>query len=230
MKRLCSICARGGSKGVPGKNIREMHGRPLIAHTVIQAKKSDLFTAIAISSDSDDILSAAKDAGADILIKRPDELATDQAGKIPVIRHCAIEAEKQLGIVHDLFFDLDVTSPLRHVSDIYNAVELMERTGAENMFSVTPADHSPYFNMVECDDKGVPTLSKDLIVPVVRRQDAPKVFDINGSIYGWKRDVLMTSDSLYQATTQVYEMPRERSIDIDVEIDFKFVELLMQAG
>src|SRR5438045_2301672 len=97
MKRLCTICARGGSKGIKGKNIRALLGKPLIAYSIEQAKMSGLFDAIAVSSDSDAILEAAGKCGADYLIKRPAELATDQAPKVPVIRHCVAEAEKLEG-------------------------------------------------------------------------------------------------------------------------------------
>jgi len=129
MKRLCTICARGGSKGVKGKNIRPLLGKPLIAHSIEQARKSGLFAAIAVSSDSDIILQIAKEWGVDFLIKRPDELATDHAAKLPVIRHCVAEVERQSGYCFDTIVDLDATSPLRSVEDICSAVALLEEGG-----------------------------------------------------------------------------------------------------
>ncbi len=227
MKRLCTICARGGSKGVKGKNIRELLGKPLIAHSIEQAKASKLFDVIAVSSDSDLILEIAKEWGADYLIKRPDELATDQAAKLPVIRHCAAEVEHQMGVSFDVIVDLDATSPLRSAEDIQNAVKVLEEAGAGNLITGMPARRSPYFNLVELNANDVVELSKPLKTAIVRRQDAPKCYDMNASIYVWKRDVLFNGDKLFNQDTKLYVMPEERSIDIDSELDFRFVEYLM---
>lgn len=229
MKRLCTICARGGSKGVKGKNVRQLLGKPLIAHSIEQAKASGLFEAIAVSSDSDHILEIAKECGVDYLIKRPAELATDQAAKIPAIRHCAAEVERQKGFCFDVIVDLDATSPLRSAEDIKNAVELLEESGAGNVITAMPARRSPYFNLVELNTNGVAELSKPLKTAIVRRQDAPKCYDMNASIYVWRHQVLFSSDTVFNQDTKLYVMPEERSIDIDSELDFKFVEFLMSA-
>jgi CMP-N,N'-diacetyllegionaminic acid synthase len=228
MIRICSICARGGSKGVPGKNIRLLEGKPLIAHTILQAKAADIFVAIAVSSDSDAILAAAKEAGADILIKRPDELATDEAAKIPVIRHCVEMVEIRLGLKVDQIVDLDATSPLRNVDDIHAVIKFMDDKAVTNVITAMPARRSPYFTMVECGPDGVPALSKTLSTPVVRRQDAPDCYDMNGAVYGWQREVLLSSDTLFHSGTRLHIMPEERSIDIDTEIDFTLVSALMR--
>jgi CMP-N,N'-diacetyllegionaminic acid synthase len=225
MKRICTICARGGSKGVKGKNIRTLLGKPLIAYSIEQAKKTGLFECIAVSSDSEQILETAKEYGADFLIKRPDELATDQASKLPVIAHCV--AEKQKGCSFDIVVDLDATSPLRSIEDIQNAVALLEESGTGNVLTAMPSRRSPYFNLVELNENDVVELSKPLKTPVVRRQDAPKCYDMNASIYVWKHHVLFHSNSIFNADTKLYVMPEERSIDIDSELDFKFVEFLM---
>jgi len=228
MIRLCSICARGGSKGVPGKNIRLLEGKPLIAHTVEQALQSGQFEAITVSSDSDDILKAASDAGAHVLIKRPDELASDTAAKIPVIRHCIQSTENQLGIKAEQIIDLDATAPLRHIEDILAVIDMMGDPDVSNVITAMPARRSPYFNMVECGSDGVPKLSKTLSTQVVRRQDAPDCYDMNASIYGWQREMLFTSDTLFHEGTRLHVMPEERSIDIDTEIDFVLVSALMR--
>lgn len=229
MKRICTICARGGSKGVKGKNIRPLLGKPLIAYSLEQAKKSGLFEAVAVSSDSELILEAAREFGADYLITRPGELATDQAAKLPVIKHCVAEVEKQKGYDFDTIVDLDATSPLRSVEDIQNAVALLEKSGAGNVITAMPSRRSPYFNLVELNANGVVELSKPLKVPVVRRQDAPKCYDMNASIYVWKHQTLFSSNTIFNGDTKLYVMPEERSIDIDSELDFKFVELLMSS-
>lgn len=226
MNRLCTICARGGSKGVKNKNIRELLGKPLIAHSILQAKQSCFFEAIAVSSDSDTILSIAKGWGADYLIKRPDELATDHAAKLPVIQHCVLETERLAQKLFDVIVDLDATSPLRSVDDIQEAVKLLEDKNASNVITGAPSRRSPYFNLVEVDEKGVVALSKSLAVPVLRRQDAPKCYDMNASIYVWKRDALFKNNILFNENTLLYVMPEERSVDIDSELDFEFVEFL----
>ena len=228
MRRLCTICARGGSKGVKGKNIRPLLGKPLIAHSIEQARDSGLFAAIAVSSDSEAILNIAQQWGVDFIIDRPAELATDQAAKLPVIRHCVVEVERKAGVIFDTIVDLDATSPLRLIEDVRQAVELVEQGGAENVITGAPARRSPYFNLVELNDNGVVRLTKPLKANVVRRQDSPKCFDMNASIYVWRRDVLFSADTLFSAATRLFVMPEERSHDIDSELDFEIVRLLME--
>lgn len=227
MNRLCTICARGGSKGVKGKNVRPLHGKPMIAHSIEQARASGLFDLLAVSSDSEEILGIARDCGCDILIQRPAELATDQAAKLPVIRHCVAEVERLAGRSFATLVDLDATSPLRVPDDIRNAVALLEDSGAGNVITAMSARRSPYFNLVELDADGIVHLSKPPAAAVVRRQDAPKCFDMNASIYVWRHDVLFDAPTLFNPDTRLYVMPEERSIDIDSELDFRFVEYLM---
>lgn len=227
MNRLCTICARGGSKGVTNKNIKLLLGKPLIAHTIMQAKKSGLFNYVAVSSDSEEILSVAKVWGADVLIKRPDELATDQAAKLPVIRHALKAVEQQTGQKFHIHVDLDVTSPLRNIADIEGAVNMLESDKEiANVITGAPARRSPYFNLVELNAEGYVELSKELSTSIVRRQDSPKCYDMNASIYVWRREVLLAEDKVILPKTALYEMPEERSIDIDSPLDFDFVEFL----
>ncbi|NMM45591.1 acylneuraminate cytidylyltransferase family protein [Rhodospirillaceae bacterium KN72] len=228
MKRLCTICARGGSKGVPGKNVRMLLGKPLIAHTVEQARESGLFDHIAVSSDSDAILNAARDAGADILVRRPDEMALDTSAKLPAIQHCAKSAEAETGIAYDIFCDLDATSPLRDIADIRGAVEMMEAGGCDNVITGAPAHRSPYFNLVERGSDGFVGVCKKLDRELVRRQDAPACFDCNASIYVWTRHSLFEEPSVLGDRTALFEMPESRSRDIDSELDFEIVEFLMR--
>jgi len=227
MNRLCTICARGGSKGVTGKNIRQIAGRPLIAYSIEQARSTRIFDLLAVSSDSDEILDIARIYGADILIKRPSELATDQAAKLPVIQHCAAEVERLSGKTFSTFVDLDATSPLRTPEDIKNTVALLENSDADNVLTAMPSRRSPYFNLVELDNNGIVRLSKSINSTIVRRQDAPKCYDMNASIYVWRRRALLESNSIFNTNTRLYVMPEERSIDIDSELDFRFVEYLI---
>lgn len=228
MKRLCTICARGGSKGVKGKNLRILQGKPLIAHSILQALESKLFDAVAVSSDSEEILRTARQFGAHVLVRRPEEMATDTAPKVPVIYHCMLEAERMLGAAFEVLVDLDATSPLRLVDDIVGAVSLLEDTGASNVITGTPARRSPYFNLVELNPQGFVQLSKSLPVAIVRRQDSPRCFDMNASIYVWRRAAFVAEPKIFYPDTRLFEMPEERSHDIDSELDFEIVRLLME--
>jgi len=228
MKRVCTINARGGSKGIKNKNIRMLCGKPLIAHSIIQAKESNLFACVAVSSDSDEILDIASEFGIDYLIKRPIELATDHSPKLPAIQHSVLEAEKLRRERFDVIVDLDATSPLRTIEDIAGAIRLLEKKCASNIITGTPARRSPYFNLVEINDEGFVRLSKTLGTTIVRRQDCPECFDLNASIYVWSREQLFASDSVLLEDTMLYVMPPERSIDIDSDFDFEIVEFLMK--
>jgi N-acylneuraminate cytidylyltransferase/CMP-N,N'-diacetyllegionaminic acid synthase len=228
VKRLCTICARGGSKGVPGKNLRLLLGRPLIVHTIEQALASNLFDVIAVSSDSSEIVNVALEAGATLGVKRPSPLASDDAGKIPAIVHCVSTAEERTRQQFDVIVDLDATSPLREVSDIAGAVRLLHETGATNVITAAPARRSPYFNLVELDPGGIVRLSKGQQGQVLRRQDAPPAFDMNASIYVWQRDAFLRSPAVFYSDTRLFVMPEERSHDIDTELDFEFVTYLLE--
>lgn len=227
VRRLCTLCARGGSKGVPGKNIRLLAGKPLLVHSIEQARASGLFEAIAVSSDSAAILAAAREAGADVLVERPAEMASDTAGKLPAIRHCAETAEQRLGRTFDTIVDLDATSPLRLPEDIVGAVALLEESGVASVITGSPARRSPYFNLVEQRPDGSVGVSKPPPAQVLRRQDSPPCFDMNASIYVWRRDVLLADPKVFYPDTRLFVMPEERSHDIDSALDFEFVAFLM---
>lgn len=229
MTRICTICARGGSKGVPGKNIRPVAGKPLIAWTVEQARASGVFDLIAVSSDSAEIRAAAMAAGAGLAVDRPAEMATDTAGKVPAIVHALLAAEAHLGRQADVLVDLDATSPLRDVADITGAVALLEGTGATNVITGCPARRSPYFNLVERRDDGTAGLSKPLPQAVLRRQDAPACFDMNASIYVWRRGAFVENPKVFYPDTRLFEMPEDRSVDIDSPLDLLIVEHLLTA-
>lgn len=225
---LCTICARGGSKGVKNKNIKEINSKPLIAYTIEQAKASGLFEHIVVSTDSDEISSIAKEYGAEVFFKRSAEMASDTAGKLDVIRDAFIKSEDYYKREFDFQIDLDATAPLRDVEDIVNSFKQFEKNNNDNLITAMPSRRSPYFNLVEQDKDGKVYLSKKLNSTIVRRQDAPKSYDMNASIYIWKRDTILNENSLFLKNTGLYIMPEDRSIDIDTELDYKFVEFLMR--
>ena len=225
---LCTICARGGSKGVKNKNIKELNGKPLIAYTIEQAKASGLFEHIVISTDSDDIANIAKQYGAEEFFKRSSEMASDTAGKLDVIKDAFKRSEEHYNKTFDYLIDLDATAPLRLTEDIINSFKQFKENDNDNLITAMPSRRSPYFNLVEQDKDGKVYLSKKLGSTVVRRQDAPKSYDMNASIYIWKRDIILNENSIFLDRTGLYVMPEERSIDIDNELDFKFVEFFMK--
>lgn len=227
---LCTICARGGSKGVPDKNIREVGSKPLIAHTIEHALDWDRQSDVVVSTDSDRIAAVAREHGAAVPFMRPDQLATDTAAKLSVIKHAVTECEREFDSTYDYVVDLDATAPLRTVEDIENCFETVINTDAHNAYTVTEADKNPYFNMVEVDDDGYASLSKTTDTAITRRQDTPTVYEMNASIYVFERDFLMETGSVHGDRTRIAEMPPERSIDIDRPIDLAFVEFLLEHG
>ena len=226
MNIVCTICARGGSS-LKNKNILKLRGKPLLAHSIIQAKKSKLFSMIVISSDSSIIRDIAIQWGADHVIDRPTDLASATAPKLPAIQHAVLETEQTFKKKFDFVVDLDVTSPLRSAEDIRSAFDLLvKHQNAENLITAYPSRRSPYFNMVEINSDGFVKLAKESDQLIYRRQDVPLTYDMNASIYIWKRDNLFYSKRAISNQTLLYIMPEERSIDIDSIMDWKLVRLL----
>jgi CMP-N,N'-diacetyllegionaminic acid synthase len=224
MKTIATICARGGSTGVPGKNIRPLMGKPLIVHTIEQAYACPGIDAVYVSTDSPAIAEVARQARAEVPFLRPPELATATAPKIPVIQHL-VEGVERSGVQVSRIVDLDPTSPLRDIADIQTCLQMLD---AETDIVITAyeAEKNPYFNMVEYQPDGNVGLVKQPATQVTGRQQAPKVYAMNASIYVWHRRSL--SKGLWDGRVKLHVMPRERSVDIDTPLDFKIVELLMQ--
>lgn len=223
---LCVIPARGGSKGLPGKNIKELLGKPLIAYTIAHAKQSKFIDRVIISTDSLEIADISKQYGAEVPFKRPEELASDDSSTIDVLIHAIDWMENKEKYGFDILVLLHVTAPLRSVEDIDNCIKMLIEQGADNVFSVTKAHRNPYFNMVEVHANGSVKLVKE--GNFATRQLAPKVFDMNASIYVWWKEILKEKKSDLLEGSRIYEMPIERSIDIDSYIDFEIVEMLLQ--
>jgi len=225
---LCTICARGGSKGVKNKNIKLLHGKPLIAYTIEQALNSKLFEYIVVSTDSDKIAEVSKEYGAEIFFRRSSEMSSDKAGKLEVIRDAFLRSEEHYNTTFDYLIDLDATAPLRNTDDIINSFRQFLENNNDNLITAMSSRRSPYFNLIEVDENGNVNLSKPLNERIIRRQDTPKTYDMNASIYIWKRDVILKDNNLFLDKTGLYVMPEERSIDIDAELDYKFVEFIMK--
>lgn len=224
MTTIATICARGGSQGVPGKNIRPLRGKPLIVHTIEQAQACPQIDAVYVSTDDPAIAAVASAAGALVPFLRPAELATSTAPKVPVINHLVGEV-RRAGIDVGRVVDLDPTSPLRTVDDISRAMALFDDE-TDVVITGFEAEKNPYFNMVEYQPDGNVGLVKKPPSGIAGRQAAPKVFSMNASIYVWRPEAL--NRGIWGGRVKLYVMPRERSIDIDSEIDFFFVEKLME--
>ena len=226
METLCTICARGGSKGVPNKNIKLLLGKPLIAWTIEEAKKCKEINSVIVSTDCENIAKIAKDYGAEVPFMRPNNLASDNAGKWEVWQNALIESEKIYKKKYDMYIDLDCTSPLKESEDISNAINLFKEKKVDCVFSICESRKNPYFNMVEYVDNKL-TISKKLDHNIVCRQKAPKVFDHVASIYIIDTNYLRNSSGLLSGNVIGYDMGIEKGIDIDNEIDFEIVEYLM---
>ncbi|RJX47964.1 acylneuraminate cytidylyltransferase family protein [Halonotius pteroides] len=225
---LCTICARGGSKGVPNKNIRTVAGKPLIAHTIEHALDWNRSTDVVVSTDSTEIAEVAEQYGAEVPFLRPEQLASDSAAKLPVIQHVHQYMTEETDTDYDYIVDLDATAPLRKIEDIKNCFQVLQNSDSHNVYTVTEADKNPYFNMVELDQDGCASLSKQAQSEIVRRQDAPDVYAMNASVYIWEQGHLQGTDSIHQERTRISVMPPERSVDIDRPIDLAFVEFLFE--
>ena len=226
MKILCSICARGGSTSLKNKNIKILNGKPLIIHTLITAKKTKIFDKIVVSSDSKNILKISK-RYANYLIKRPFKLSHDKAPKIPAIKHALLSSENFFDKKFDIIIDLDATSPLRQVKDITKALKKFLKNKNVNLFSVCASNKKPYYNMIEKKGKKI-KIVKDTKTNFYGRQQAPKIYDINASIYIWKRTSLLNAKNIISHKTGIFIMPKSRSIDIDDKEDFDLVEYYMK--
>lgn len=226
MTTIATICARGGSVGIPGKNLRPLHGRPLIAHTIAQALDCREIGRVFVSTDDPRIADAARRYGAEVPFLRPAELATSSAPKLPVIRHL-VESVEAAGVAVTRIVDLDPTSPLRLASDIVACLGLLDAE-TDTVITGYPAEKNPYFNMVEERGDGSYGLVKPMPDGPASRQQAPVVYAMNASVYVWHRHTL--AKGLWDGRTRLHVMPRERSIDIDTPIDFRLVELLIAEG
>ena len=223
---LCTICAREGSKGIKNKNIIKLNNKHLIEYTIDIAKKIKFIDQIVISTDSNRIKKIAEKNKINVFFKRPKYLSTDKSSKIPVIKHALINSEKYFNTQFDYILDLDPTSPLRKLSDINTAFKKFLRSKSDILFSVCEARKNPYFNMVEKSNNEINIVKKHSNYN--RRQDAPDVYEMNASIYLWKRKYLLSTNKLISNNSEIYVMPKERSIDIDEKFDLEIVKLIMK--
>jgi CMP-N-acetylneuraminic acid synthetase len=223
---MATICARGGSKGVPCKNVRHLFGKPLIAYAIETARACPTIGHIVISTDSDEIATVAENYGVRVNFRRPAEMASDSAPKIYAIRHATAYAEEHEGFKPEIVVDLGVDVPLRAPEDITACVNVLQLQPAlDASVTVYEAERNPYYTMVEFEGDQIHLVKPGL--QIVARQAAPLVYSVSGSVFAWRRSSLEEVTHLYEGRWGACIVPAERAIDIDREIDFQFVEYLM---
>lgn len=223
MSIISIIPARGGSKGVPKKNIREIMGKPLIAYTIIEALKSNLLQKIIVTTDDEEIAKVSKKYGAEI-IREPQSFAKDESPVYDVVIYIIEKHLKNLE-KDSIIILLQPTSPLRKAKDIKEAINLFLNNKCDSLISVCKSEHPPYWTMKVEDGFLKPFLGKDYFNK--RRQDLKDTYIPNGAIFIASIDTLYKYNSFYCENTIPYIMPRERSIDIDNELDFFLAEAMM---
>ena len=223
------IPARGGSAGVPRKNLRLVGGKPLITHAIENGLACKRIDKLVVSTDSEEIAKVARSAGAWVPFIRPSHLAQNDSPMLPVLEHALLEVEliQQTRIVAMVL--IDPTAPLRRVQDLDQAIALFEREGPDAVISGAPAKRNPYFNMVEEKD-GFFRLVKTSSTEVTRRQDCPKVYDLNTVVWIFSREAIIEIRERIPPKTLVFEVPEARAIDLDTEEDFKHLESLRRSA
>lgn len=225
-KFLAIIPARGGSKGVPKKNIKKLNGKPLIYYTIKAAKESKIFDKIIVSTDDKRIAEISIQYGASIPFLRPAYLATDNAKSINVILH-AIKELKKKGEMYDYVMKLQPTSPLRKSTDILNATKLLFEKKGNSIISVSKCENHPLWTNTLKDNLKMDNFLKEEIKNK-NRQELQTYYRINGAIYLSQISTLVKNKDWYKKNSYAYIMKSERSIDIDNYIDFKLAEILIK--
>lgn len=223
---LAVIPARGGSKGILYKNIAMLAGKPLIAHTIEEAKKSKALSRVIVSTDDKEIAKIAKGYGAEVPFMRPRELAADDTPTLLVLQHAVrwLEGNEEAEI--DVVVTLQPTSPLRRAEHIDAAVQKLVDTGADSVVSVCLAEHSPYWMKRLEGDRVFPFLPD--APEYTRRQDLPPVYRLNGAVYVTRRDLLVEQGRVLGEDTRAIVMDWESSIDIDTMLDLKLAQLILR--
>lgn len=221
------ICARGGSRGLPKKNIKLLNGKPLIAHAIEIAKQCDFFSDVYVSTDCNEIANIASSFGAKIPYLRDPSLATDETPEWLVWQDFVTKM-KSVNNSFPHFVSLPTTAPLREKDDVKNALEKFIYSRADGLITITEAHRNPMFNMVKLKNDGTLELAIKPKNKVHRRQDAAPFFDITTVCYVMKSDYVLSAAHMLAGKIAYYEIPRERSLDIDTDFDFKLAQILTQ--
>ena len=226
MKIICFIGARGGSKGVPGKNIRTLGDKPLIAHTIEKSLDSNLFDHVIVSTEDPEIAKIAKQYGAEVPFMRPKNLAKDTTGFAEVMIH-GITKLKKLGYEFDIFVNRDCTVPFIRNSDIKKAINLFKKKNPHAVYGVYQQHFNPYFNMMEKNSSGFLKICKKLKNRPKSRQEAPAVYQLNG-LFVFDVNIFLKYKTPILPKSLPVEIPSECGLMIDTEIEFRLAELILK--
>lgn len=227
MNAIAFIFARGGSKGLPGKNIRLLAGKPLIAWSIEHARAVQRIRRVIVSTDSEQIAEVARQYGAEVPFLRPAELAADDAPEWLAWRHALRYVQETEGSLPDAMVSVPTTAPLRLPVDIDNCLDEFAKGDADMVITVTEAHRNPFFNMVKSQPDG----TVGLVIPptgsVSRRQDAPPVYDMTTVAYVATPAFILAHQSTFAGRARAVQVPVDRAIDIDTQLDFDIAEFLM---
>jgi N-acylneuraminate cytidylyltransferase len=222
------IFARGGSKGVPCKNISLLAGKPLIAYAIEKALASALIDRVIVSTDDTEIADVSLKYGAEVPFIRPQELASDDAPEWLAWQHAIRSIRSAKGEPKmDVFVSIPPTAPLRAVEDIDNCIQMLIESDADIVITVKPAERNPWFNMIVLDKTGYARLVIPHSRTINRRQDAPCVYDITTVAYAARPEFVLSANSLFEGKVKTVLVPAERALDIDTELDLKVAEFLL---
>ena len=222
------VCARGGSKGVPGKNIRLLEGKPLIAYAIETGLRIKQIERVVVSTDSEEIARIARDFGAETPFMRPARLAADNSSEWLVWRHAIEHMRDVEGRAYDGIVVLPAVAPLRTDEDVIKCIDLFSREETDIVITVTEASRSPYFNMVCENGDGLARLVIQSEAKIVRRQDVPEVYDMTTIAYVAEPNFVLKAESMFDGKVRFVEVPKERALDIDTELDFAIAEFLFR--
>ena len=227
MNAIAFIFARGGSKGLPGKNIRQFGGAPLIARAIKDALEVKRIQRVIVSTDSDEIAAVGREFGAEVPFLRPSQFSQDNSSEWMAWRHALTYLLDTTGALPEVMVSLPATAPLREVVDIENCLDTYEKGDADIVVTVTQAHRSPYFNMVKNNPDG----TVGLIIPppsmISRRQDAPEVYDMTTVCYVANPEYVMKKNGIFDGRVRAVIVPNTRAIDIDSALDFQIAECLL---
>ena len=224
MKTVAFIFARGGSKGLPGKNVRLLDGKPLIAWSLEHARAVKRIERVIVSTDCQQIADVAHQHGAEVPFIRPKELALDDSPEWLAWQHALNYLKETEGILPKVMVSVPATAPLRSVTDLNNCLDEYEKGDVDAVVTVTDASRSPYFNMVKRNPDGTVALVIPPSTTLTRRQDAPIVYDMATVAYVLRPEFVMTHQSIFDGRVRAVHVPLERAIDIDTLMDFTIAE------
>ena len=225
--RIGFICARGGSKGLPRKNLRPLDGKPLLAHAIETAHNCPLLDRVVVSTDCLEIAEVARQFGAETPFLRPAHLAADQSPEWLTWQHAIIQAEELFQCRLEHFVTIPPTSPLRTPSDVTACIELLMRSDSDIVITATESHRSPHFNMVTIRSDQTAALVSPPLSGIAPRQDAPPTYDVTTVAYAAQRDYIMNANSIFEGRVRATIIPAERALDIDSQFDLDFAEFLV---